>query len=154
MMRNRSPGRGVQRRPASRSSRARAGLIMTPVCPGGGPIGSAADTEKVRTWRSVVAVDPEPTGAYAGPSPSVGSSPPPWAESAADVAAALGTDPENGLSEEEAARRLAEHGPNELRSVPPVPLWRKILAQFQDPLIYLLLGAVVISVAAWVVEGA
>jgi magnesium-transporting ATPase (P-type) len=102
----------------------------------------------------VVSVDPEPTGTYAGPDPSAGTSPPPWAVPAEQVAAALGTDPENGLSEEEAARRLAEHGPNELRSVPPVPLWRKVLAQFQDPLIYLLLAAVVISVVAWAVEGA
>jgi Ca2+-transporting ATPase len=30
-----------------------------------------------------------------------------------------------------------------------VPIWRKILAQFQDPLIYLLLAAVVISLVAW-----
>ncbi len=44
-------------------------------------------------------------------------------------------------------------GPNQLRSTPPVPIWRKILAQFQDPLIYLLLVAVVISPVAWAVGG-
>ncbi len=73
---------------------------------------------------------------------------------AAEVAAELGVDPAQGLSADEAARRLAEHGPNELRGTPPVPLWRKILAQFQDPLIYLLGFAIAVSVAAWVVEGA
>ena len=70
-----------------------------------------------------------------------------------EVARTLGTDLERGLTSQEASRRLAEEGPNELRSAPPIPTWRRILHQFQDPLIYLLLGAVVISLAAWVIEG-
>jgi magnesium-transporting ATPase (P-type) len=78
----------------------------------------------------------------------------PWLIDALEVARRLGTDPERGLSQPEAARRLATAGPNEIRSAPPVPLWRKLLAQFQDPLIYLLLAAVVVSAAAWVAEGA
>ncbi|MQW74876.1 HAD-IC family P-type ATPase [Nocardioides sp. dk4132] len=69
------------------------------------------------------------------------------------VTADLGVDAVTGLSTEEAARRLAADGPNELQQRPPVPAWRRVLAQFQDPLIYLLLAAVVVSVAAWVVEG-
>ena len=69
------------------------------------------------------------------------------------VARALGTDVDNGLSSQEAARRLAEDGPNELRAAPPVPTWRRVLAQFQDPLVYLLLGAVVIALAVWIIEG-
>ncbi|RWA18967.1 cation-translocating P-type ATPase [Mycolicibacterium elephantis] len=73
---------------------------------------------------------------------------------AADVAAELGVDPAVGLTSAEAARRLREDGPNELRAKPPVPLWRKILSQFQHPLIYLLLGAVAISLIAWAAEGA
>src|SRR5690606_34824362 len=32
--------------------------------------------------------------------------------------------------------------------------WRRFLAQFRDPLVYLLIAAVVISVVAWMVEGA
>lgn len=67
--------------------------------------------------------------------------------------AELGTDPVTGLTSSEAAARLAADGPNELTATPPPPLWRKILAQFQDPLVYLLLVAVVISVIAWAVEG-
>ena len=70
-----------------------------------------------------------------------------------EVAEALAVDLDSGLSSAEAARRLAADGPNELRATPPVPIWRKILAQFQDPLIYLLLVAVVISLVAWVLGG-
>ena len=74
--------------------------------------------------------------------------------SAEDVAKALNVDPKQGLSEEEASRRLAKFGPNELASAPPVPKWKKFLAQFQDPLVYLLLAATVISVIAWFIEKA
>ncbi|MFK5633355.1 MULTISPECIES: cation-translocating P-type ATPase [unclassified Ornithinimicrobium] len=66
----------------------------------------------------------------------------------------LQVDPDVGLSSAEVEARLAEHGPNELRSKDAVPLWRRILAQFQDPLVYLLLVAIVVSITAWVLEGA
>ena len=66
------------------------------------------------------------------------------------IAHRLGVEPVRGLSEEEARQRLAADGPNELRTAPPMPTWRKILAQFQDPLIYLLLVAVVISLVIMV----
>ena len=72
---------------------------------------------------------------------------------AQDVIAAVATDAARGLAAAEAARRLLRDGPNELRTVPPHPLWRRILAQFQDPLIYLLLAAVAISLVAWRIEG-
>src|SRR4029453_4886133 len=64
-----------------------------------------------------------------------------------------GPDLEHGLTSAEAARRLAAEGPNELRSAPPVPIWRRVLAQFQDPIIYLLLAAIAISLVVWVIEG-
>lgn len=70
------------------------------------------------------------------------------------VARELDVDPLTGLSDDEAARRLATDGANELRGKKPVPLWRKVLAQFQDPLIYLLLAAVAISIIAWSIAGA
>ena len=70
------------------------------------------------------------------------------------VAAQLGVDPATGLSDQEAVRRLEADGPNELRRIKPIPTWRKILAQFEDPLIYLLLAAVAISLVSWVVDGA
>jgi len=71
----------------------------------------------------------------------------------ADVARALDTDTDRGLTSQEAARRLATDGPNELRAARAVPAWRRFLAQFQDPLIYLLLAAVGISLLAWRIEG-
>ena len=71
----------------------------------------------------------------------------------AAVAAELGGDLERGLSAEEAAARLAAHGANELRAAPTVPAWRRVLAQFQDPLVYLLLVAIAIALVAWVIEG-
>lgn len=57
------------------------------------------------------------------------------------------------VSDAEAAARLAHVGPNRLDPAAQVPPWRKFLAHFADPLIYLLLGAVVVSVGAWVLEG-
>lgn len=72
----------------------------------------------------------------------------------ADVASDLGVDPAVGLSSAEAVRRLAAHGPNELEPEPAVPLWRKMLAQFSDPLVYLLLAAIAIALLAWTAEGA
>jgi Ca2+-transporting ATPase len=77
----------------------------------------------------------------------------PWAEDAGDLAARLGVDPGRGLSSEEAAARLARDGPNQLEAAEQVPAWRKLLAQFQDPLVYLLLVAVAVSLAAWLIEG-
>ncbi len=78
----------------------------------------------------------------------------PWLVGADAVAERLGVDPRHGLSAEEAARRLCEHGPNQLDPAASVPRWRKFLAQFADPLIYLLLAAVVVSFVAWIAEGA
>jgi magnesium-transporting ATPase (P-type) len=69
------------------------------------------------------------------------------------VAREVGGDVDSGLSSSEAARRLAENGPNTLRTTPPVPLWRRAIAQFRDPLVYLLLAAAVASLIAWVAEG-
>ncbi|MEO5900482.1 MAG: cation-translocating P-type ATPase [Ilumatobacteraceae bacterium] len=77
----------------------------------------------------------------------------PWRSCAADVAADLGTDTTTGLSAQQAAAALARFGPNVLVGAPPVPAWRKFAGQFADPLIYLLLGAVVVSFVAWVLEG-
>lgn len=71
-----------------------------------------------------------------------------------EVAKALNVNPNTGLSSDEAKRRLEKFGPNELASAPPVPKWKKFLAQFQDPLVYLLLAATGISLIAWFVERA
>ena len=72
--------------------------------------------------------------------------------SAADVASALQTDLARGLEEGEARARLEQHGPNELASEPPQPAWRRFLAQFQNVLVLLLIGATAISAALWALE--
>ena len=77
----------------------------------------------------------------------------PYQLAARDVVAQLQTDPARGLSSEEAQRRLQQYGPNQLQATPPTPKWRKFLAQFTNPLVLLLLVAVVISLIAWYIEG-
>ncbi len=77
-----------------------------------------------------------------------------WSIDAGDVITAMGTDAAAGLSAQEAAGRLQRTGPNRLDATPPVPTWRKLLTQFTDPLVYLLIGAVAISMAVWLLDGA
>jgi len=74
-------------------------------------------------------------------------------ETADAVAAAMGTDVLLGLTSREAALRRAQEGANTLIETPPRPLWREVASHFRDPLILLLLGAIVISLAAWRIEG-
>ena len=69
------------------------------------------------------------------------------------MAGTLRADLQDGLSSQEASRRLGQDGPNELRSTPQRPEWRRIVSQFHDPLVYLLLAAIAVSLAAWVIEG-
>ncbi len=76
-----------------------------------------------------------------------------YSKEAVDIAKDLGTDLEKGLSTQEAASRLANNGRNELQSASLAPAWRRVLAQFQDPLIYLLLSAIGIALVAWSAEG-
>jgi P-type Ca2+ transporter type 2C len=78
----------------------------------------------------------------------------PWSCAAAEVAARLETDPGHGLTAAEASARLGRHGANELQSAEAVPAWRRLLAQFNSPLIYLLLAAVLVSLVAWAADGA
>ena len=66
--------------------------------------------------------------------------------------AALGSDAQAGLSQDEAGRRLERYGQNELASERPTPTWKKILAQFADPLVVLLLVATAISAGLWLLE--
>lgn len=59
-----------------------------------------------------------------------------------------------GLTDKEAGRRLSEYGPNELADHGKKPLIKRILEQFMDPLIYVLMAAGVISVILGEVEDA
>ena len=69
------------------------------------------------------------------------------------VAQAFGVHISNGLTSAQALHRLEQDGRNELRSAPRQPTWRRFLSHFQDPLIYLLLTAVLIALVGWAVEG-
>ena len=52
-----------------------------------------------------------------------------------------------GLTGAEAARRLAEHGPNEIKREEATSPWVTLAGQFKSPVIWLLLGACAISAA-------
>ncbi|MBK9178608.1 MAG: cation-translocating P-type ATPase [Acidimicrobiales bacterium] len=74
--------------------------------------------------------------------------PPEWYRcTAADALARLGTDPATGLGADEAARRLAEHGPNELEERGGRSRGRILLAQLTGVLSFVLYGAVGLSLA-------
>ncbi|MBE3124290.1 MAG: cation-translocating P-type ATPase [Acidobacteria bacterium] len=60
---------------------------------------------------------------------------------------ALESDPHRGLSDDEVARRLAAHGPNELKKEDRVSPWTIFLGQFKNTLIIILLVATVLSAA-------
>src|SRR3954452_25313471 len=62
-----------------------------------------------------------------------------------EAATRLGVDPTSGLTPEEAARRLAEHGPNALPAEAAVPGWRRFLDQYRTYMQLILLGAAVVS---------
>lgn len=70
----------------------------------------------------------------------------PWhAVTVADVAAQLQSDPQRGLSVDEAEGRIQQYGSNELTATAREPAWRKFLAQFADFIVLLLLAAAVVS---------
>ncbi len=70
-----------------------------------------------------------------------------FANDAADVVRALGSDPVAGLTREDAAARLDRHGPNELTVVSGPGIIRRLASQFNQPLVFILLAAVVVTAA-------
>jgi Ca2+-transporting ATPase len=58
----------------------------------------------------------------------------------------LHVEPERGLTTEEAAARLAHHGPNKFTEAKAEPRWKAFLRQYQDPMQIVLLVAGVISI--------
>ena len=73
----------------------------------------------------------------------------PHLEDVGMVARELDTDIGLGLPSAQAQARLNRDGPNALRVQPVKPAWHYLLVQFQDPLVYLLLVAVAITLAIW-----
>jgi Ca2+-transporting ATPase len=62
-----------------------------------------------------------------------------------DVLLSLGVEAREGLGEAEASARLAAGGPNQLAEAPPVPPWRRLAAQFNEIVIWILVAAALIS---------
>ena len=69
----------------------------------------------------------------------------PHALPTAEVLSRLATDAERGLDEEEAQRRRSLCGPNELPDAPGVPPWKRLAAQFNQLMIWILVAAAAIS---------
>lgn len=84
------------------------------------------------------------------PAPSAETGTPaatPWhAAAAEDVFARLDTTPQ-GLSEGEATRRLERYGRNALPAREPPSVWRILLRQILNPLIYILIAAALLALA-------
>lgn len=79
----------------------------------------------------------------------------PWhSRSAEETFDLLKTDPRVGLTTEEARRRLARFGPNELAERPRPTFWQMLLDQFRNFLVLLLIAAAVISIALGEIEEA
>jgi Ca2+-transporting ATPase len=78
--------------------------------------------------------------------------PKPHASTVNAVQQALQVDVEQGLTDLQIACGREKYGWNEIAEAPPAPLWRKILAQGKDLLIWILVVAAVISgmVGEWV----
>lgn len=72
---------------------------------------------------------------------------------AEDVAGDFGTSLTNGLTADEAAQRLLKDGANELRAARTPGSWQRLLSHFRDPLVYLLMGAIAVSLLVWALEG-
>lgn len=63
----------------------------------------------------------------------------------AEVASALGVDPQVGVTDQDAIARMERFGRNELAEAARTPGWKRFLGQFTDTLIIILLIAAVVS---------
>lgn len=85
------------------------------------------------------------TGTSSGPLGSLGAGAAYHAVDAEKALEWMDVHLETGLSDGEVERRRAEHGENALPDAARQPAWRRLLAQFQDLLILILLAAAIIS---------
>lgn len=69
----------------------------------------------------------------------------PWQNSIEEVLATVNVKPDTGLSPEEAASRLKEHGRNILKAEAKMSPLRRFLSQLKSPVVIILLAATVIS---------
>ncbi|HEX5243193.1 MAG TPA: cation-transporting P-type ATPase, partial [Tepidisphaeraceae bacterium] len=67
------------------------------------------------------------------------------ARTAAEVAEELNTDLVRGLSNQQVSQLAAQFGPNQLREGPPPSVLKRLAAQFQELVIWLLIAAAIVS---------
>ena len=68
-----------------------------------------------------------------------------WANTVDQALQRHGTDSEKGLTTAQVTKLQAEFGPNKLDEEEGTPLWKLVLAQFDDLLVKILLGAATLS---------
>ena len=79
-----------------------------------------------------------------------------WHELTAQTALnQLAVDPAQGLAADEAARRLARFGPNQLPAKARRPAWLRLLSQFHNVLIYVILASALVTaiLGPWIDTG-
>ncbi|MFA6829995.1 MAG: calcium-translocating P-type ATPase, PMCA-type [Bacilli bacterium] len=75
-----------------------------------------------------------------------------YSKSIKEVSQYYETNSENGLSVDEARRRLEVYGPNKLEETKKKPFIKKLLSQFTEPMVIVLLLAAVISMAIFFIN--
>ncbi|MDP2008132.1 MAG: cation-translocating P-type ATPase [Rubrivivax sp.] len=70
---------------------------------------------------------------------------PPHTQPAAELARRLGVQVDEGLAADEVSTRQQRYGANRLPEAPPRPVWQRVLDQFRDFMILVLLAAAVVS---------
>lgn len=66
----------------------------------------------------------------------------------------LNVVPSQGLPPDEVARRLEQHGPNQLEEHRGISPWKLLLSQFQDLMVLILLFATLVAFLSWWMAGA
>ncbi|PRW20976.1 calcium-transporting ATPase endoplasmic reticulum-type isoform A [Chlorella sorokiniana] len=76
-----------------------------------------------------------------------------YAQTAEEVLAHYGTDPQRGLTASQVAEARRLHGRNELAPEPGTPFWKLVLKQFDDLLVKILLVAAVVDLLIALASG-
>ncbi len=76
-----------------------------------------------------------------------------WFRETPDDTLELLNTSKDGLTSEEAKQRLSEYGPNEIEEVERIGPLRMLLEQFMNPMVFILLVAIVISILTVVLHG-
>ncbi|MFC7135372.1 MULTISPECIES: cation-translocating P-type ATPase [Salinibaculum] len=77
----------------------------------------------------------------------------PWHATPTDEVFSAVTADEEGLSSDDAARRLSEYGPNDIHEADQTSVLALLFTQFRDPLIYLLAVAALLSLGVGFIPG-